>query len=80
MISIAFDRWQALALGDGIPVPPMVKQKKAFTVGGGPNGPDAKTAALGHLCIALGSKSIKKLTMEDVNEAFTKQFTESVVK
>jgi hypothetical protein len=83
MISDAFHRWHAAASGGGDKVThpaAVIKQKKAFTVGGGPGGADGKTAALAHLCISLGSKSIRKMTMEDVNEAFMKQFTDSVTK
>jgi hypothetical protein len=61
------------------------KKKNGLTLhdgggGGGGNESDARTSALNHLGIALGSKSVKTLRLDEINDAFTTQFVESVLK
>ena len=46
---------------------------------GGKKSSDPKATALAHLGIALGSKNLKTLKREEVDNAFKNQFRESVV-
>ncbi len=43
------------------------------------NGSDPRTTALGHLGITIGSKNLKSLRRDEVDDAFTAQFLASAL-
>ncbi len=58
-------------------LPPLQKAKKGKGAPVADTG-DAKTNALNALGLTLGSKNLKTLRREEVDEAFSRQFMESV--